>query len=135
VTADRRLLSVALAGALVVVALLTLLPAGSGWAWGSPLSELRWYVTGLDSRATLLQLVGNLGLLTAPAALAVLRRPHLGRPGPLAAASLAAGTAIELPQWALPLGRVVSPLDALLNALGALAAGLLVARMRRAVPA
>jgi hypothetical protein len=135
VTADRRLLSAGLAGALAVVAVLTLLPAGSGWAWGSPLSELHWYVTGLDSRATLLQLVGNLGLLTAPAALAVLRWPALGRPGPLVAASLAAGTAIELLQWALPLGRVVSPLHALLNAVGAVLAGLLVARMRRPVPA
>jgi hypothetical protein len=65
----------------------------------------------------------------------VLRWPVLGRPGPLAAASLAAGAAIELLQWALPLGRVVSPLDALLNAVGAVAAGLLVTRTRRADPA
>ena len=63
---------------------------GPGWAWGAPLTELRWYATGLDSEATVLQLVGN------------------------------------LLQWALPLGRVVSPLDAALNALGAVLAGLLV---------
>jgi len=132
---DRRLLPVGLAAALAVVAALTLLPQDAGWAWGSPAAELRWYATGLDSTTTVLQLLGNLGLLTAPAVLAVLRWPALGRPGPLAAAALATGTAIELLQWALPLGRVVSPLDALLNAAGAVVAGLLAARMRRAVPA
>lgn len=130
----RGRLTVGLAAALAVVAALTLLPEGSGWAWGSPAEELRWYATGLDSTTTMLQLVGNLGLLTAPAVLAVLRWPRLGRPGPLAAAALAAAGAIELLQWALPLGRVVSPLDALLNATGAVLAGLLVARVRRAVP-
>ena len=62
--------------------------------------------------------------------LAVLLWPRLGRPVPLGAAALAAGIAIELLQWALPLGRVVSPLDALLNATGAPAVGLLVARTR-----
>jgi len=125
VTVDRRLLSLALAAALAVVAALTLLPQGGGWAWGSPVGELRWYATGLDSRTTLLQLVGNLGLLTAPAVVAVARRPELGRPAVLVAVALATGTAIELLQWALPLGRVVSPLDALLNATGAVVAGLL----------
>jgi hypothetical protein len=135
VSADRRLLSAGLAAALAVVVALTLLPHGSGWEWGSPVAELRWYLTGLDSTATVLQLVGNVGLLTAPAALAVLRWPQLGRPGPLGAAALAAGATIELLQWALPLGRVVSPLDALLNAVGAVLAGLLVARVRRSVPA
>ena len=134
-TPDRRLLSFSLALTLGVVAALTLLPQGDGWAWGSPAAELLWYTAGLDSTTTLLQLLGNLGLLTALAALAVLRWPALGRPGPLAAAALATGTAIELLQWALPLGRVVSPLDALLNAAGAVLAGLLAARMRRAVPA
>ncbi len=129
-TLDRRLLAAGLAAALAVVAALTLLPAGTGWSWGSPLSELRWYATGLDSRTTLLQFVGNLGLLTAPAVLAVLRWPRLGRPAPLVTAALAAGVGIELLQWALPLGRVVSPLDALLNATGAVVAGLLVARSR-----
>ena len=124
-----------LVAALVLVAALTLLPAGTGWAWGSPTAELRWYATGLDSTATMLQLVGNVGLLTAPAVLAVLRWPALGRPGPLAATALATATAIELLQWALPLGRVVSPLDALLNSTGAVLAGLLVARMRRSAPA
>jgi hypothetical protein len=120
---------------LAVVAALTLLPQGSGWSWGSPATELHWYVTGLDSPTTVLQLIGNLGLLAGPAVLAVLRWPALARPGPLAAAGLATGTAIELLQWAVPLGRVVSPLDALLNAVGAVPVGLLVARVRRAVPA
>ena len=134
-SADRGALSAALGAALAVVAALTLLPDGSGWAWGSPAAELRWYLTGLDSPATALQLAGNLALLTAPAALAVLRWPALGRPAPLAAVALATGTAIELLQWALPLGRVVSPLDALLNATGAVLAGLLVASVRRPVRA
>jgi glycopeptide antibiotics resistance protein len=131
---DRTLVA-GLAAALAVVAALTLLPQGSGWSWGSPVTELRWYVSGLDSTTTVRQLVGNLGLLTAPAVLAVLRWPALRRPGPLAAAALATGTAIEVAQWTLPLGRVVSTLDALLNTVGAVLAGLLVARVRRAVRA
>ena len=134
-TPDRRLLSAGVAVALAVVGALTLLPQGDGWAWGAPAAELHWYATGLDSTTTVLQLLGNLGLLTAPAVVAVLRWPTLGRPGPLAAVALATGTAIELLQWALPLGRVVSPLDALLNAAGAVLAGLLAVRMRRAVAA
>ena len=124
----RLLLLAALAG----VAALTLLPTGTGWAWGSPVDELRWYATGLGSEATLVQLVGNLSLLTVPAALVVLLWPALGRPVPLGALALAAGAAIELLQWALPLGRVVSPLDAVLNAGGALLAGLAAALPRRA---
>jgi hypothetical protein len=38
-------------------------------------------------------------------------------------AAAAALVGIELLQWALPLGRVVSPVDAALNTLGALLAG------------
>jgi glycopeptide antibiotics resistance protein len=127
--ADRRTgLDAALLLAALAVVWLTLTPAGgSGWAWGAPLTELRWYATGLDSEATLLQLVGNLLLLVPLAVLAVLRRPRLGTPPRLAALAVAAGTGIELLQWALPLGRVVSPVDAALNATGAVAAGLVVA--------
>jgi hypothetical protein len=44
---------------------------------------------------------------------------------------MAGGAVIELLQWAVPLGRVVSPLDAVLNAAGALAAGLLVRHLPR----
>ncbi len=124
----RRGLDAALLLAALAVAWLTLTPAGgSGWAWGAPLTELRWYATGLDSEATVLQLVGNLALLVPLAVLAVLRRPQLGTPPRLAALAVAAGAGIELLQWALPLGRVVSPVDAALNATGALAAGLVVA--------
>jgi hypothetical protein len=126
----RTTLGVVLAASLLVVAVLTLLPAGAGWAWGSPVAELHWYATSLDSQAARLQLLGNAGLLAAPAALAVLLWPRLGSPPRLAALALASGTAIELLQWALPLGRVVSPLDALLNATGGLVAGLLAARIR-----
>jgi hypothetical protein len=125
---------VGLVASLAEVALLTLTPEGSGWAWGSPTTELRWYLTGLGSTTTLVQLTGNLGLLVVPAALTVLRWPSLGRPPLLATTALAAGTGIELLQWALSLGRVVSPLDAVLNATGAVAAGLAVAHLRR-VPA
>ncbi|MGY1726146.1 VanZ family protein [Geodermatophilus sp. SYSU D01062] len=123
----RSLLSAVLAVALAAVAALTLLPTGDGgWAWGSPAVEAQWYLAGLDSRATVRQLLGNLLLLTPVAAVAVLRFPALRRPALLAGAAVAAGAAIEVLQWLLPLGRVVSPLDALLNAAGALAAGLLV---------
>jgi hypothetical protein len=131
----RGPLRVLLGAALAAVAALTLVPRGTGWTWGAPLAELRWYTTGLGSEDTLLQLVGNLSLLGAPAALAVLLWPSLARPHRLVAAGLAAGTAIELLQWALPLGRVVSPLDALLNAVGAIAAGLLAPSLSRSAGA
>jgi hypothetical protein len=122
----RPALRLALAAALAAVAGLTLLPEGTGWAWGSPVDEASWYLTGLGSPATVLQLVGNVCLLAVPAALAVLLWPGLARPERLAVPALAAGAGIELLQWLLPLGRVVSPLDAVLNAAGAVAAGLLV---------
>jgi hypothetical protein len=93
--------------------------------------ELRWYLTGIGSPATMVQLIGNLALLAVPAALVVMRWPAWGRTGPLTALFLSAGTCIELLQWALPLGRVVSPLDAVLNATGAVASGLFVAHLHR----
>ncbi|SFO77695.1 hypothetical protein SAMN05660464_1124 [Geodermatophilus dictyosporus] len=64
----------------------------------------------------------------AAAALAARLWPGLGSPGRLVAAALATGGAIEALQFLLSLGRVVSPLDALLNAVGAMLAGLLVTR-------
>jgi VanZ family protein len=127
---SRRALDAGLAAALTLVALLTLVPAGTGRRWGAPLAELRWYASGLDSAATTVQLAGNLLLLAPVAVLAVLRLPALGAPARLAAAALATGVGIELLQWALPLGRVVSPLDALLNACGAVAAGWCAAAVR-----
>ena len=113
----------ALAAAGALVALLTLLPQGEGTAWGAPLAELRWYAAGLSSEATMLQLTGNLVLLAPLAVLAVLRWPKLAPPLRLGGAALAVAVGIELLQWALPLGRVVSPVDAVLNTLGALLAG------------
>lgn len=130
-TSARPALRVLLAAALAVVAALTLTPEGTGWAWGSPATEVRWYLTGLDSPATVLQLVGNLGLLVVPGTLAVLLWPSLGHPARLLGTAVAAGAGIEALQWALSLGRVVSPLDAALNAAGAVAAGLLVASVDR----
>ena len=131
-TPHRGSLGGLLVAALLAVAALTLLPTGgTGWEWGSPATELRWYATGLDSEATLLQLAGNLGLLVVPAALAVALWPALRHPLALATVALIAAGAIEVLQWALPLGRVVSPLDAALNAAGAVAAGLLVAAVSR----
>jgi len=119
-----------LGGALLGVAALTLTPQGTGWTWGSPGAELEWYSTGLDSAATVRQLAGNLALFVVPAVLAVLLWPEAGRPDRLARLALAAGAGIELLQWSLPLGRVVSPLDAALNALGAVVAGLLVRHLQ-----
>lgn len=115
-----------MAASLIAVGLITLTPRGTGWAWGSPLVEARWYLTGLDSRSVMLQLVGNVLLLVVPFALAAARWPVLGRLRLLGVISLAAGCTIETLQWALPLGRVVSPLDAVLNATGAFAAALVV---------
>jgi len=127
----RTVLVAGLAASLAVVAALTLVPTGRGWSWGAPVTELRWYVTGLGSGTTIVQLVGNLGLLVLPAALAVALWPALGRLPHLTAAALATGAAIELLQWALPLGRVVSPLDAVLNAVGAVVTGSLVGLVHR----
>jgi hypothetical protein len=129
VTPARRVLDAGLAAALAAVALLTLLPTGRGWAWRAPATELQWYATGLGSETAMLQLFGNLALLAPLAALAVLRWPALAAPHRLAAASVVAGAAVELLQWTLPLGRVVSPVDALLNATGAVITGLVVARL------
>jgi len=126
----RRTLDTALVLAGAAVAVLTLLPAGPGWVWGDPVSEARWYLSAWDSPTAMLQLTGNLALLGPLAALAVLRWPALATPQRLATAALAAGVGIELLQWLLPLGRVVSPLDALLNASGALLTGLVVLRMQ-----
>ena len=65
---SRRIVAATLlAAAVAAVAALTLVPRGSGWAWGSPPDELRWYLTGLRSVATMEQLVGNLNLLMVPA--------------------------------------------------------------------
>jgi glycopeptide antibiotics resistance protein len=124
-----------LVAALLLVARVTLTPEGSGWAWGSPTTELRWYVTGLDSPNTVVQLLGNLLLLAPLSVLAVLRWPALGRFVPLAGAGLSTGTAIELLQRLLPLGRVVSPVDAVLNTAGAVAAGLAMAQAARSLTA
>ena len=117
-----------LLGSLLTVAVFTLTPAGSGWSWGDPAEELRWYVTGLGRTGATVQLMGNLVLLAPTAALAVLRWPGLGRRAHrLPVAALATAAAVELLQWVLPLGRVVSPLDALLNATGAVVVGGVVA--------
>lgn len=124
-----------LVASLLVTAVAALRPKGSGWEWGDPGTELRWYVSGLDSPSTLFQLVGNLALIALPAVFAVRLWPGL-RPLPrLVGASLAAGVAIEALQFLLPIGRVVSPLDALLNASGAVVAAALAMRASRAWPA
>jgi hypothetical protein len=130
-----RTATICLLASLALVAVATLTPEGRGWAWGSPFVELSWYLTGLDSTATMLQLAGNLALLAVPSALAVLRWPTLGRPLRLTGVSLATGSGIELLQRVLPLGRVVSPLDAVLNATGAVAVGLVVTHLRQTRPA
>jgi len=131
-TTPRAVGQLVLGVALLAVAALTLTPEGTGWAWGSPLAELRWYAAGLDSPATVRQLVGNLGLLVVPAVLVVALWPAAGRIGCLTGLAVGAATGIEVLQWLLPLGRVVSPLDAALNALGAVAAGLLVRHLQSA---
>ncbi len=136
-TPPPRRVDAALVAAAALVAVLTLLPQGGSTAWGVPLDELRWYATGLSSEATLLQLTGNLALLGPLAVLAVLRWPALAAPRRLAGAAVAVAVGIEALQWALPLGRVVSPVDAALNTAGALLAGGMAALLSRSgrVPA
>jgi hypothetical protein len=124
----RALCATGLLTSLLLAAAAALTPEGTGWRWGAPLTELRWYLTGLDHPATLVQLIGNLVLLAVPAACAVRLWPALGRSAVLVPVALAGGTAIEALQWLLPLGRVVSPMDALLNASGAMLAGWAVTR-------
>ncbi|MCW2582628.1 MAG: VanZ family protein [Klenkia sp.] len=134
VTDPGRLVpGVALVGAVLLVVLATLTPAGpgGGWSWGAPAVELRWYLAGLDDVATLTQLLGNLALLVPPAVLAVLRWPALRRPGRLVVTVSTVACSIEALQWWLPLDRVVSPLDALLNTTGAVLAGLVAAAWTR----
>jgi hypothetical protein len=122
--ASRRGLDLGLGALALLVAVVTLAPAGSGgWAWGDPGTELHWYLTGLGNPSTAGQLVGNLVLLAPAAVLVVARWPGLRSAGRLAVASLAVAAGIETLQWLLPLGRVVSPVDASLNALGAVVAG------------
>lgn len=128
----RRWLDAGVLVALLVVAGLTLTSAGpGGWSWADPLVELRWYAAGWDDPGTVVQLVGNLLLLAPLAVLGVLRWPGLRSPGVLVATALLVGTTIEVLQWVLPLDRVVSPLDAVLNAAGAVVAGVLVAAVLR----
>jgi hypothetical protein len=59
----RAALTALLLAMLATVAALILDPIGSRWAWGAPADLLRWYLTGLGTEATLLQLLGNLALL------------------------------------------------------------------------
>lgn len=118
-----------LALSLAAVALLTLTPTGRGWVGANPADELRWYLSELHSAVTLGQWAGNLLLFAAPAAFAAVRWPALTRPARLLAASVASAATVETLQRVLPLGRVVSPLDALLNVIGAVVAGLVVAHV------
>lgn len=114
------------------VAVLTLSPAGAGWAWGAPLQELQWYAALSEQART--QLVGNVLLLTPAAAAATLLWPQLAARPYLPGWAIAAGVTIEVLQWLLPIGRVVSPVDALLNAAGAAAAAYATAHLRDELP-
>ncbi|ROP26973.1 VanZ family protein [Pseudokineococcus lusitanus] len=118
----RRAATSALVAALAATAVLTLSPTGAGWTWAPPVEELRWYAAGLGRPGTLVQLLGNL-LLLVPAALAASRL----RPGPahvpaLVASAAGVAVAVEVLQLVTAAGRVVSPVDALLNTAGAAAA-------------
>lgn len=123
--------AVALVLALTAAAAVTLRPVGDGWSWGAPAVEVAWYLDGLSSPAVLRQLLGNVLLLAPAAAAAVLAVPRSVRPWRLAPAAVLAAVSIETSQWLLPLGRVVSPTDAVLNAAGAVLAGLVTVRVRR----
>lgn len=125
---EQLLTAVALLLSLGAVAILTLSPAGTGWSWGAPLQELQWYAALSGQART--QLVGNVLLLTPVAAAATLLWPRLGTRAYLPGWVLAAGGAIEVLQWLLPIGRVVSPVDALLNAAGAGAVAWSTAQLR-----
>jgi VanZ family protein len=72
----------------------------------------------------LAQLVGNLLFLAAFGFVAPIRWRALASPGRLLAAGVAVSAAIEITQYVLDVGRVSSVDDVLLNATGALLAGL-----------
>jgi hypothetical protein len=130
-TLSRAYCAIGLVGSLMLAAVAALSPEGTGWRWADPLTELWWYADGWDSPATMLQLFGNLALFALPAAFAVRLWPPLRRHSLLIGVSLFGGIAIETLQWLLPIGRVVSPVDALLNATGALLAALLTMQLHR----
>ena len=123
-------LATAIGLSLAVVAFPTLVPEGSGWAWGAPLTELRWYLTGLTSPATLLQLVGKPAAARGPRGVGRATVAPTGPARPVATAHAAGGT-VEWLQSLLPLGRVVSPVDALVDTTAAVLTGFLVSAADR----
>ena len=102
---------------LAVIALITLLPRGTGWAWADPKTEIGWYLRDPWGPTAFIQWFGNLVLLTVPVGLATAWWPN--RAGLVLGAAATTAVAIETLQGLLPLGRVVSTVDAGLNVLGA----------------
>lgn len=133
--AQALTLQVALVVTALCAATVVFTARGTGWTWGDPSSELLWYATGLADPQTAAQLLGNLALLAPTATCAVLLWPRLVTDRLLVRYGLAAGTGIETAQWLLPLGRVVSPVDAALNATGFVLAGRAVSALARRRPA
>ncbi|SDO33055.1 VanZ like family protein [Klenkia soli] len=102
---------------LAAIALITLLPRGTGWAWADPASEIAWYLHNPWGPTAFTQWFGNLVLLTVPAALATVWWP--GRVRLVVGVAALTAVAIETLQRLLPLGRVVSVVDVGLNVVGA----------------
>ena len=63
---------------LTAVVLLTLTPTGRGWVWADPIEELLWYLSDPWAWTTFVQWAGNLTLLAAPIAFAVIRLARAG---------------------------------------------------------
>jgi hypothetical protein len=89
-----------------------------------PFSDLADQVRYLTPPEITVQTVGNLLVFAALGFLAPVRLPALARPGRLLALGAVCSALVEGLQYVLDIGRVTSVDDVLINAVGALLAGL-----------
>lgn len=122
-----------LAGAVLVVLLATLLPAGGDRSVLRIrlLGDIGDFLVSGDAHTILMQIGGNVALFVPVGFLAplVIRRLDTGIRTILAATGLSIG--VEVTQYLLPIGRIASIDDVLLNTVGGMAGYLLLGLSRR----